>query len=230
MQGLGSRAFMKRCKQNAASWQSAESSLELQRDILWRSCAHRSSLQTETDCNVSAVYLHLWSRCDYLQKPVNVSESDCSSFESDGSCLETGSLPLRGLSHRQWLRVFHIQVNVWWPWLLQIVQSAPKGIASTNTGQGRDEFINTFLINEWIFHISVVTWLGSDWFTFGLSLKRPFEELWKPHDEDLPLNVAEANEQCPFEPHLRIKSQMRDLNSSFFPACTSSIIHYRSLS
>lgn len=84
MQGLGSRAFMKMCKQNAASWQSAESSLELQRDILWQSCAHSSSLQTETDCNVSAVYLHLWSRCDYLQKPVNVSESDCSSFESDG--------------------------------------------------------------------------------------------------------------------------------------------------
>lgn len=99
---------------------------------------------------------------------------------------QTGSLPLRGLSHRQWLRVFHIQVNVWWPWLLQIVQRAPKGIASTNTGQGRDEFINTFLMNEWIFHISVVTWLGSGWFTFGLSLKRPFEELWKPHDEDLP--------------------------------------------
>lgn len=148
MQELG--AFMKRCKQNAASRQSAESSLELQPDILWRSCAHRSSLHTETDCNVLAVYLHLWSRCDYLQKPVNESKSSCSSFESDGS------LPLRGLS--QWLRVFHIQVNGWSPWL-QIVQSAPKGIASTNTGQGRDEFINTFLMNEWIFHVSFITWL-----------------------------------------------------------------------
>lgn len=143
-----------------------------------------------------------------------------------------GSLPLRGLS--QWLRVFHIQVNGWWPWL-QIVQSAPKGIASTNTGQGRDEFINTFLINWWIFHVSVVTWLVEidsllDWVSPTTTSPTPPLGSFKPHDEDLPLNVAEANEQCPFEPRLRIKSQMRDLNSSFFPACTSSIIHYRSQS